>query len=107
MNIWGFLVIVLGIIIIIAIFQQGGWTGFSTSPIQSSWDATKTIGEKSKDAFDKTKELIEDNSGTSISLKNVGLPLCQDDSDCLSLSECSSGNCICGGDGNCYLNQTG
>jgi len=104
MNIWGILLIGLGIIVVVAIFQQGGWEGFKSSPLESSWDATKSIGETGKDAFDKGKEIvgnINSNSGTSGNLKNLGLPLCNTNSSCNTLSECNADLCSCI-EGECY-----
>lgn len=104
MNIWGILLIFLSIIVVVAIFQQGGWEAFSTSPIQSSWDATKSIGETGKDVFDKGKEIIGNsnpNSGASGTLKNLGLPLCDTNSSCNTLQECKDNLCSCI-KGECY-----
>ena len=102
MNIWGILFIISGIIVLIGIFQQGGWKGFSSSPVQSSWEATKTIGKTSSEVYQWGKEKIGKDSS---SLKNLGLPLCETNLDC-NMAECKIENCLCGDDGNCYLNQT-
>ena len=104
MNIWIILLTILGIIIIVAIFQQGGWDGFKSSPLQSSWDATKSIGEVGKDAFDKGKEIIgSDKTGSSSgTLKNLGLPLCNTNSSCNTLQECKDNLCSCI-NGECFI----
>ena len=102
MNIWGILLVVLGVIVVVGLFQQGGWSGFSNAPIQSSWEASKTIGEKTMDTYQWSKDKIQGTS--SDSLKNLGLPLCKDDLSCQSLSECKIGNCTCDlSSGNCFL----
>ena len=108
MNIWGILLIILGIIVVVVVvlFQQGGWDRFKAQPLQSSWDATQSITETGKDVFDKGKEIvgnINSNSETSGNLKNLGLPLCNTNSSCNTLQECNENLCFCGENGECFL----
>ena len=102
MNGWGFFGIVLLIIVVVAL-SRSGWEGLKQEPLQSSWDATKTIGEKTKDAYVWTTDKISDSRSQTGSSKNLGLPLCQEDLDCTTLSECKTGNCTCGESGECFL----
>ena len=94
MNIWGILLVVLGVIVVVGLFQQGGWSGFSNAPIQSSWEASKTIGEKTMDTYQWSKDKIQNNDGIS-GLKNLGLPLCLDNSSCNTILECKDNLCSC------------
>ena len=106
----GIIVIIIAIIVVTAIVQQGGWNNYKSSPLQSSVDATKSIADKSKDTFDKGKEIYSKNwgdgssGGSSGSLKNLGLPLCDTDTSCNTISECQN-NCQCI-QGECFINQS-
>ena len=98
MNIWGILLVVLGIIVVVGLFQQGGWSGFKADPLMSSWEASKTIGEKTVDTYQWGKDKIQ---GTSSESKNLGLPLCDTNSSCNTLLECKDNLCSCI-QGECY-----
>jgi len=91
MNIWGILLIILIIIVGLGMFQQG-FQGFKEKPIMSSIEASKTIGEKTVDTFQWSKDKIQ---GSSDSLKNLGLPLCSDNSSCNTLQSCKDNLCSC------------
>ena len=100
------IIFILGVILIImlvALFENG-IEGLKNP--NSYIQATQSIGDTGKDAFDKGKEIIgnirqNSNSEASNSLKNFGLPLCNTNSSCNTLSECNIDLCSCI-NGECY-----
>ena len=101
----GIILIIVAIIFLVAL-QQQGWEGFKAEPFDSTIQSTKKIGEVSKDVFDKTKETIDnfkndENNNEGSNPINLGRPFCQEDSDCNTIQQCEN-NCSCIG-GECFL----
>ena len=92
-----FIVIVIGIIVLVGIYQKG-FEGFKTNPTQSSLDATKTIYDKGKDTINY---LQSKTSNSSKSLTEVGKIPCAINQDCNVLEQCANNLCTCK-EGSCW-----
>lgn len=101
MNIWGIVFIIIGIIVVVAVYQQG-WENFKSSWFQSSIDSTKTIYDTGKNIVDYA---TQENSTDSTELIEVGMIPCKTNEDCESLEECKDGACQCYSDGICYIEE--
>lgn len=95
MNGFGIFLLIIGIIAAIA-WYQSGTDELKEQPIQSSWDATKTIYDSGK----KLVKIIKSENETNESL-NYGRPFCDEDSDCNTIQECVKDLCECI-EGSCY-----
>ena len=97
----GIILIVVAVIVIVAI-SQNGWDGLKSNPLDSTIQASKTIADTGKDAYDKGKEIVEnfknnEDNETTINeqLTEIGKISCTSDGMCNELiSECG-GDCIC------------
>jgi len=100
------IIIVIVLIIGITTWVQNGTDGIKNAPFQSTWDSTKDITEKTKDGFDKGKEIIDNfksdgnNEGSSEEnnevLVEVGQMPCSSDNQCNELlEEACGGVCVC------------
>ena len=102
--------IILAIIIVGVIFlvmmQQRGWEGTKENPLDSTIQASKTIADTGKDAFNKGKEIIENfknDENNNTNLVEIGQIPCLSNQDCNILDECNE-DCICQ-DSICWKND--
>ena len=94
----GFILVVLGIIVLVAIYNDG-FEGFKANPLESTVDSTKKIIETGKDAVG----FIKDNTGnTTADLVEVGKLPCATNEDCDLLEACGNSSCVCYDNGACY-----
>jgi len=111
MNGIGVILIVAGIIVAVALYQDG-WEGIKSNPAQSTIDSSKTIFDAGKkvvgvttDAYDNIKSKSESTTESSEEKiwTKIGQPFCSQDSDCTTLEECTNNNpCQCRENGYCY-----
>ena len=94
-----FILIVIGVIVLLAVYQQGGWEGYKSNPADGTIESVKTIGEGIKTNFEKGKELIDKNNQSN--LTEIGQIPCAINEDCNILTECVGSLCICEG-GSCF-----
>ncbi len=87
------IVLVIVVIIGITTVVQHGTEGISNNPVQSTWDSTKNIGEKTKDIYDGSREIIDNFKNQNINGTLVGV--CQEDNDCLVFDDCLNEICFC------------
>lgn len=104
MNLAGILLIIIGIIIAVALYQNG-FQGLKEKPLDSTIQSTKTIGEGIKYTYEQGKGLI-----TKKETNEIGKIPCAINADCNLIKECQENLCLCNAEkGICYkeVNQSG
>ena len=97
MKIIGIILIVLGIIVAIGIYQSGGWASYKENIFGNSIQSTKSIFNTGKNVVG----YIQGENATQ-DLVEVGMIPCKTNEDCIILDECANGACTCYTDGICY-----
>jgi len=97
MSIWGIIFIIAGIILTIAIYQNG-MEGLKATPAESVLGSAKTI-------VNAGKNVVGYAQGTNESIVKIGMIPCKINEDCSILNECINSTCLCYTDGFCYRRE--
>ena len=92
------IIVVVIVLIAIVMVVQNGWEGIRAEPFDSTIQASQTIGNKTIDAFNKGKEIInnfKNNENNNTNLVEIGQIPCNDDSQCNQEIGICENNCIC------------
>ena len=91
----GIVIIIVGIILIVAVYQ-GGFEGVKENPLESTIDSVQSIYGTGKNVVDYAQ------GDNNTELTEVGMIPCATNEDCAILDGCEDNACQCYDNGVCY-----